>query len=543
MSFSLSFRSLRHAAASALFGALAVCGQAQGVAITTFHGDEARLGWNAHETHLTPATVQPATFGQLWKTTLDDGVPGSPLYVPGLTLYGKPHDVVYVATSVSSVYALDAATGEILWSRKGLREPVTEAEFTGSWFDRGKHGILSTPVIDRSTGTLYTCTIRSHGLRQQYEVWGLDILTGEVKPGWPVALDGSYGGARFTPGQVMQRGALSLIKGWVYVPFGGRGDIPPWRGWLIGVDTKHPNAPQRAFCTSPVTDGGGIWSGGGVATDGTDAIYVVTGNGDYDFFKNGANLSQSILRLHAKGNSLTFTKQPKDFYTPGNYKFLDDEDEDLGGSSALALPDQPNTGTPHLLFTGGKDGLAYLINRDNLGGIGGEAQKFRLFGDPNAIYHEGIRATPCYFDAGAAGRFVFVAGDQPGPDNALGMAALQLVADSPSAPVKMKRVWTLKEGFNGPSAPYVSSNGPQDGIVWVVETNDGDHSNLRAYEALTGKELYNSARANETDHFNGGRRFVSPIVADGRVFVGADGVFCYGLKASSASGADGKGAK
>ncbi len=537
-----SVRSRRAAAClTALLLCLTLCASrsafGQGVNITTFHCDEARLGWNAAETQLTPAGVQNGAFGKLWQATLDAGVPGSPLYVSGLDIAGQKLDVVYAATANNSVFALNAATGKTLWARPRLREPLDEAQFTGSRFGFEKHGILSTPVLDLQSGTLYTCTIRAKGLRQQFEVWALDLRTGETRPGWPVALKGRYKGTPFVAGQVMQRGALSLVDGWVYVPFGGRGDIPPWRGWVFGIDTRHPDAPLRAFCSSPVTDGAGIWSGGGLSADLTSGdLFVVTGNGDYDAFAGGANLAQSVLRLPTRRSAFDVDRQPKDFYTPTNYKYLDEEDEDLGGATALVLPDQPDTSTPHLLFTGGKDGLAYLLNRDALGGIGGELQKARLFDNPSAVYHEGIRATSCYLDAGAAGKFLFVAGDNPGPDAALGMMALQLVLPGPNAPAQFKRVWSLTESLNGPSSPFVSSNGAQDGIVWIVETNDGRNSSLRAYDALSGAELYNSNKGPATDHFDGGRRFTSPIVANGRIFVGANGVLCYGLIRQESAG-------
>jgi len=495
--------------------------------VVTFHYSEARLGWNSAETQLTPSNVGSRTFGKLWETKLDGAVPGSPLYMSGTNINGQLHDVVYAATECNSVYALDATTGKILWRHARLREPLTDAQFTGSWFGDGKHGILSTPVIDPLSGTLYTCTIAARGLRQFFEVWALDIRTGELRGGWPVTLRAAYKGIGFAAGQVMQRGALSLIDGWVYIPFGGRWDTPPWRGWLIGVDARHPDTTQRSFCSSPFTDGAGIWSGGGVAADTAGNIYAATGNGDFDGFRGGDNLAESVVRLHTSG-VFGFDRDMRDFYTPANYKFLDDEDEDLGGATVLVLPDQPATSTPHLLFTCGKDGLAYLLNRDSLGGIGGEIQKLRLFSDPKAIYHEGIRSTSAYYDAGAKGRYIYVAGDQPGPSTR-GMVCLRLGASPPGNPLHMSPVWTLKQDFNGPSSPVVSSNRESNAIVWLVETNDGEQSALRAYNALTGVELYNSNKGPGADRFTGGRRFTSPIVANGRVFVGASGVVCYGL--------------
>jgi outer membrane protein assembly factor BamB len=496
--------------------------------VVTFHYGNDRLGWNPHESVLTPAAVSSARFGALWQTPLDGYVYGSPLYVPRLAIGGQTRPVVFAATDHNSVFALDGNTGQVLWARRVLAPPITQAQFNGSWYGDTHTGFLSTPVIDRKTGTIYACGVRGKGLQQQYLVWALDLSTGATRPGWPVVLHGTYKGTRFIAGEEVQRGALILVNDWVYVPFGGRQDIPPWHGWIIGVNTAGAaSGPQRAFCTAPKSDGAGVWSGGGLsADDRTGALYAVTGNGDYDLDRGGDNLAQSIFRLIPQGDRIVFRRTPDDFFTAANHKFLDIQDEDLGGSTAILLPDQPGTSTPHLLFTGGKDGLAYLVNRDRLGGIGSALQADRLFANPKATYHEGIRATSCYFDAGDAGRFIYVAGDQPGPDGRLGMVALQLVGGSPE---RYRQVWTLKTFINNPNSPVVSSDGPTGGIVWLVEAKRGDDSTLHAYDALTGNELYNSDSAPGKVKLTGGRRFTSATVADGRVYVGAAGLYCYGL--------------
>lgn len=508
--------------------------QADNVDVVTFHNDNARLGWNAHETVLTPTTLKSGGFGKVWQAPLDGMVHGSPLYLSNIQIGGKQHDVLFAGTDSNSVYALDAATGTILWKHQQLVPQLSDPQFTGSWGwgKYSKHGILSTPVIDSATGTLYTCTIRAQGLKQVYQVWALDIKTGELKQGWPATIKGKFQGMPFVAGQVMQRGALIVVNGKVYVPFGGRGDSPPWRGWLVGVDCKNPQSPQQAFCSSPVTDGAGIWSGGGVAASAGD-IFASTGNGDYDFTRGGSNFGESVLRLKTDANSLLFTRKAPDFYTPANYKQLDEQDEDLGGATANLLPELPGSKVPHLLFIGGKDGLAYLLDRDNLGGIGGEVQKMRLFGNPSDVYHEGIRSTSAYYDAGTAGRFIFVAGDNPGPNGEMGITALQIQLEN-GVP-HFKPVWTQKKMINGPSSPIVTSNGATDGIVWVVETENQDHSTLYAFDPVTGSELYSSDSSGEKNRFEGGRRFTSPIATNGRVFIGAQGVYCYGLTKSASS--------
>lgn len=487
------------------------------VNITSYHGGNDRLGWNSNETILTPENVSSKPefetsprFDVKWRTPLDGFVNGSPLAFNG---------AIYAVTENNSAFALNARSGDILWQTTRLMKTLSAGQFNGDWNSSEKHGVLSTPVIDEKTKTLYFCGPEAHGLVQNFVVFALDTGTGKVKPGWPVKLSAKNRSARFTAGQVMQRGALSLANGWLMIPFGGRGDVPPWRGWVVGIDTKAPHSPQRSFCLSPDTDGAGVWSAGGVSADEKGNCYIVTGNGDYDLFRGGNNLGQTVVRLDSQ---LKFSKRAEDYYTPANYQFLDEQDEDLGGASALVLPDIPDSSTPHLLFTGGKDGCAYLLDRDRLGGIGGELQRTRLFAAEKATYHEGIRATSAYFDAGDAGRLIFVPGDNPGDDGNLGLVALKLLVSARGEKAHFVQVWNAKKDLARPGSPVVSSDGAKNAIVWLIEFHEDGDSYLDAFDALSGKQL-------TSRRFSGGRRFVSPTVANGSVYVGAEGVICYGI--------------
>ena len=232
------FQSLRRIGRWAGPGLLSVCllaaggpgaarAGAQGVSITTFHGDNARLGWNNRETALTPDAVAGRAFGKRWERRLGGKVTGSPLYVSRLVVAGRARGVVYAATGDNSVYALDAADGRVLWARRRLAPPPRD------WRGSPEMGILGTPVVDEAAGTLYACGVRPRGLRQVFQVWALDLATGATRAGWPVTLAGEDRGCRFEAGQLYQRGALSLVDGWVYAPFGGRGDVPPWHGWGV----------------------------------------------------------------------------------------------------------------------------------------------------------------------------------------------------------------------------------------------------------------------------------------------------------------------
>ena len=483
----------------------------QNVSITTYHGGNARLGWNKFEKILNPASVASNKFGLLWSVPLDGSVNGSPL------IFNR---VLYAVTENNSVFALNSNNGAILWSAKSLIPQLTSGQFNGYWEGQEKHGVLSTPVIDEKSKTLYFCGPRVHGLTQQYVVFALNLETGKVKSGWPVVLKAKSLGADFTPGQVMQRGALSLVKNRLYIPFGGRGDIPPWRGWALSLDTVHPETGMTGFCTSPVTDGAGVWSAGGLSATDTGEIFAVTGNGDYDLDQNGDNLGQTIVRLSPE---LTFSKSKTDYYTPANFRFLDEQDEDLGGATALILPDFPNCSTPHLLFTGGKDGCAYLLNRDNLGGVGTELQRTRLFAAEKATYHEGIRATSAYFDSGKQGKLIFVPGDNPADNGDKGLTALKIVLEGKYKPARFAPIWNTGRDLARPSSPVVTSDGEKNGVVWLVEFNERKPGKLDAFDALSGKLLMQRTIV-------GARRFVSPTAANGRVYVGANGVSCFGLK-------------
>ena len=494
----------------------------------TFHYNNARLGWDDREQILTPAALTQGGFGKLWTQPLDGAVRHSPLVVSNCKIEGQIRDVVFAGTDENSLFAVDAKSGQVLWSKKQIFRPLNGTQFSGSSFDDRQLGILGTPVIDRETQTIYACCPRSKGLSQQYIVVALDLSSGEMKPGFPHVLRGQDKGATFNAGAELQRGALSLVNGWLLVPFGGRGDNPPWRGWLLGLNTRNLNETS-AFCASPKTDGGGLWSGGGVSSTADGTVFAATGNGTFDLNTGGLNASESVLQLKMAQKSLLSAS-----YTPKNYAFLDEQDEDLGGATPNLLPPQPGT-IPNLMFTGGKDGCAYLLNRDHLGGIGGELQRQRYFCPEKATYHEGIRSTSCYLDAGANGKMVIVAGDEEGPSGSKGVAALSLEVDPKLGYVQFKQRWTIARQLIYPSSPIVTSYQGSGGVVWVVETGQNPGSNdqpasLHAYNALTGEELIDTAKIKGAN-FMSGKRFTAPTAANGMVFVPSTGLIAFGFKA------------
>jgi hypothetical protein len=79
------------------------------------------------------------------------------------------------------------------------------------------------------------------------------------------------------------------------------------------------------------------------------------------------------------------------------------------------------------------------------------------------------------------------------------------------------------------ATPAISANGATNGIVWVVE--NGGTGVLHAYDATNlATELYNSNQAaNNRDHFSA-NKFITPMIANGKVYVGTTNtVVAFGL--------------
>jgi hypothetical protein len=549
--------------------------------ILTYHGDNARLGWYNDETILTPDNVNPDSFGKLWERDLGGQVYGQPLFVHNVTIRGRRRNVIYAATMTNRVHAIDAATGEWLWPENAdpnnidpqsygiyLGPPSPYFVSIGSFCQdvAGPVGVLSTMVIDRTSNTLYVANVVSDP-NERFRLHALDLSTGRERSLWPVTISGSTLGVTFDPRFTSQRGALMLLNGRVYVPFGGRCDIvgdTGYRGWLFGYAASNPAAAPYVFSPSIARSGGGLWSMGGPSADRNGNIYLVTGNRKGDPLTSGQDLSMSILRLPA---NLRFSPQSGsifNYYTPSNQMRMNQFDWDLGGSSVIILPPQPDSNTPNLLFTGGKDGRVYLVNRDNLGGFGGPTRLPDELEDTNpddtALQRTrlwtgseigGIKTVPAYFGASDGTNFVYVTGiNEEGRLEQSGakVVALYLTTDPDSGNSIFFPVWE-SDPMATNTVPVVSSNGGDNGIVWVVDANKDipgrsgdstrDTSILNAYDAWTGTLLYTSKNGVltsnnlERDRLGDGRKYSTPIVRDGKVYVGTTGIVAYGLLESA----------
>lgn len=508
--------------------------------VLTYHNDNARTGQNVMETTLTPDNVNSASFGKLFSFPVDGYVYAQPLYVADVPVGDRRRNVVYVATEHNSVYAYDAddPAGVLLW-KVSFIDPangVTTVPFedTASPPDYAgpgpilpggcgdltpEIGITGTPVIDAATGTLYVVakTKETSGAAVAYEhrLHALDITTGVSRPGSGRTLQASVPGSTqpndgngrvlFQSLRQNQRAALLLNNNVITVAFSSHCVIRPYQGWVLTYDARTLDRIS-AFSVAPndPKGKGGIWhAGGGPAADADGNVYVMTGDGPFDATAGIDSYSDSVLKL--TNGSLTIA----DYFTPFNQKELENANADMSAAGPLLLPDQ-TTGPPRLMLSLGKQGVAYVINRDDMGKFqeGSDSQIVQSFtwgacGMGRCL----IFGTPAYF-----GNTVYMAavGD--------GLKAYSLIGGRLSLSGQSPNV------FRWPGAsPVISANGSADGIVWALETNgSGAPIVLHAYAAAdVSTELYSSNQEVARDNPGPAIKFAVPMVMNGKVYVGS----------------------
>jgi outer membrane protein assembly factor BamB len=498
--------------------------------VVTYKYDAARSGANLTETILTQANVNPAGFGLQRVLATDGKVDAQPLYLANLTVQGAMHDVVFVATENDSVYAFDVNSGAVLWHASVLPAGETASDLPPYGCDQVTPliGITSTPAIDRSAGpngTIYLVAMSKASASGQYHqrLHALDVTTGAELAAGPTEVSATYpvlgGTTTFDPAQYEERAALLLSQGVIYTSWTSHCDAPPYSGWVIGFN-QQTLARTTVLNVAPNSGGSGpaIWmAGGGPAADAAGNVYLLTANGafetalDANGFPNQHDYGNSFLRLASAGGMLAVT----DYFTMYNVTSESAADTDLGSGGILLLPDATDAlGTVRQLAVGaGKDGTLYVVERGAMG-------KFSAAANNNWQHLEGalgqgIWSTPAYFNG------TLYYGPVSGTLRAFKMSQALFAATPTSVSAR---------SFPYPgTAPSVSANGTSDAIVWAHENSNP--AVLHAYDAGNlGHELYNSTQAaNGRDQFGAGNKFITPVVADGKVFVGTtNGVAVFG---------------
>jgi len=344
-------------------------------AITTYHYDNLRTGWNDNESTLSAKNVKSGSFGLLHTVTLDDQVDVQPLVVPGETTTrgtspGK-HDVVYVATENDTVYAIDASSGTVLFSQS-LGTPVQTP--LGCNNNGPNVGIDGTPVIDLAANVMYVIAYDTESGVPTYRIHELSLADlSDVVPSVVVAASHELtNGTTYTFNATYQRQRPGLLEanGNIYAGFGSFCDFSASvsRGWLLGWQTGSlaplaANQLNDSLATSPDDFFlSSIWmSGYGVAADPTGNLYFVTGNSDPGTYTGGTNVQESVVKV---SSDLT---QLLSIFTPSDQERLDQGDVDFGSGGVMLLPTL-GPSLPPLATAAGKNGTMFLLNQSNLGG-------------------------------------------------------------------------------------------------------------------------------------------------------------------------------
>jgi len=470
------------------------------VSVTQHHNHDSRDG-----TYVDAAFTQGVAAGlrrvQAFNGTISGNVYAQPLYVVNRTTH-KP--MVIVATESNNVYALDAATGGVIWQRN-VGAPITSGLPCGNI---SPLGITGTPIVHLATRSLFLDaeTTPSPGVFK-HMIYSLNVDTGAIRSGWPVDVAAVVSG--FDSSVQSQRAALGLVGNTLYVPYGGRwGDCGNYHGRLVGVPISNP-ASVTSWATA--AKGGGVWGIGGVADDGTNP-FVTTGN---TFGANGVwSGGEAVIRLQP---GPVFSGSSSDYWAPTNWQSLDNGDTDLGGSGPVLL-DVPGATPSSLVLALGKDGNAYLLNRATLGGVSAPVASSHVSGS------QIIQAAATYRTA--QGTYIVLRAS-----SSL-LSAFRVTATNPPT---ITPAWTASR--NGCGSPFVTStDGTSDTIVWVVGAS-GDQR-LHGYNGDTGAEVFTGGGANElmagTHSYS-----TTGIVANGRIYVATDNkVYAFRVGASETTVAD-----
>jgi Bacterial Ig-like domain (group 3)/MBG domain (YGX type)/PQQ-like domain len=486
--------------------------------------NNARTGANLQETILTPANVNATNFGKLFTFHTDGEIYAQPLYVSNLAIAGGTHNVVFVASMLNTIYALDADTGVQLWSQNFGSPIITQDVQSNqniSWATG--LGILGTPVIDPTTNIMYFVSgsqPASGAAQYSFNLNAIEIATGLPVSGSPVAIAATYSTPDLTTPLVFSaqtqnpRPGLALANGNVYIAFASHNDMTPYNGWVLAYSTS-TLAQTAVYSDTTTGTQGGIWNSGQAPTiDAAGNLYISTGNGSFGTTPN--NLVQT-------GNSfikLSPTLQLLDYFTPYNSAAMNSGDMDLGSSGLLLIP---NT---NYLLGGSKQGVLYLADTTAMGEF--NASSDNVHQEFQAVYGVGtshIHGAPVYLDSAVNGPTTYLWGENDVLRGFQFNATTGLLSTTPFATSTMTAPATNNDGAMPGGFLSISANGTSNGILWASTPYNGDAANqntqgvLYAFNADTLSPLWTDKTNDARDEIGMFAKYVPPVVANGKVYV------------------------
>ncbi len=502
--------------------------------VLTYHNDNQRTGRYPSETSLTLKNVNSSTFGKLFVIPTDGRVDAQPLYAPTVSIPGNgTHNVLFVASEHGTVYGFDADNGSTLWQVTTLASGETPSDNRGCSQVTPEIGVTSTPVIDLTSGphgTIYVVAMSKDPSSNYHQrLHPLDITSGAEEFGGPVEIAAKYPGTGdnsqggyviFDPKQYKERAGLLLLDHIVYTSWASHCDDRPYTGWIISYN-ETTLAQQSVLNVTPNGHEGAIWAAGaGLAADTIGNIYFLDANGTFDTalnakgFPENGDYGNAIMKLSTKKGQLAVS----DYFNMYNTVSESDVDEDLGSGGAMVVPNFVDSkGVLHKLVVGaGKDANIYVANRTNMGKFNPNNNS-QIYQEVTGALAGSVFSAPAFEDNaiyyGAVGDTI----------KAFSFNTSGLLNSTPASATSTK--------FSFPGAtPSISGAATGDLILWATENTSP--AVLHAYEAKNlSVELYNSNQAaGGRDHFGSGNKFITPTIANGKVYVGtASGVGVLGL--------------
>jgi outer membrane protein assembly factor BamB len=419
---------------------------------TTYDGDGGTGSMAAVNTS-TRAWTSPALDGEIY---------GQPLLSSG-------H--VYVATEDDTVYELSAATGAVVWSTR-VGSPVPSADLPCGDITPTV-GITGTPVIDQSRGEIFVVADELVNGRPAHMFTGLSTASGKVE----VTEDVDPAGA--DPAALLQRTGLALDDGRVVFAMGGNyGDCASYRGRVIAAPEQGGTPEMFTVDAAPDESQGAIWMGGAApVVDSSGDIWVSTGNGSVYSYSHAYDDSDSILELSP---SLKLVQ----FFAPATWAANNSSDLDMSVAPALLSDGQ-------VILTG-KSRIVYLLNRADLGSIGGQQAALGSACSQDIDGGVAVQGTTVYLPCTS------------------GIVAVRAV----KSPAALHLLWSSGTG-GGP--PIVAA-----GLVWTI----GQNGMLYGLDPATGAVRQQASIGVPANHFP------TPSAADGLLLApSADQVVAFAAAA------------
>jgi hypothetical protein len=541
---------MKRVTVSATVGMVVLCAAyAQATPVLTQRGDSNRSGVDSTETVLTPSSVSAqstttpgvTSFGLGYTLPVNGELYAQPLIAEKVPVLvgGVPtnENLLILADYENNVYAYDATASNppvLYWSANfgtpvpgGITSSTNPDSPQCSATDIDSYiGIISTPVIDASTNTMYFVHRNFNNTDTSYHQYlhALDITKGLDKPGSPVEIVAANtaitsGSQAFDPKRNNQRAGLLLQNGNVYITWSSHNDCTPYHGWVMSYAYNGTGFVQNGtWVDTPGGSQAGIWmNGGGLVGDGTN-VYLNTGNGSFDAQNGGHDYGESVVGL--VGTFGQNWNQVTSWFTPTNWSNLNRQDKDVSGSGMLLIPaTYPNTNNVNILVSGDKAGDLFLVNALNMGG-------FNKRNSPNiqtlSTGNNQIHGAPLFLNSSTAGQLVFV---WPSGDH---LKAYKLSNGKLNTTAVWQSSFSAPSGEQTSAGLWLSENGnPSSGtaVLWATVSAGADAIHgvqpgvLYAFNAETGALLYSSVTDSTRDNYGSFAKDPPPIVWNGRVYV------------------------